>query len=297
MESAGWESDYQDYPINVVQTENRGRIVVSTRPIKAGEIVLLAQPYTYAVCEDHVHQICSHCLNPLPKECRMCSCGLWYCDSCLAAEHYPIECTALQKLPSHKYTTDQYSEIRMIIKIIARKLNETDPKMPYNLVLRLATNESAFDRATRDLIADMAETIASLFNGRISPDEIAGLLYRERSNAFGIWNKEACIASAVYPKASFFNHSCAPNCSRYSERPELTIRALVDIPKGMELTISYIDTKMSREARRLELSSYYHFICECERCRHDTGFAHSCPNCPGILVPVNRRKICYACDN
>ena len=91
------------------------------------------------------------------------------------------------------------------------------------------------------------------------------------SNNFGIWSaKGEVLGRSVYPRASYFNHSCDPNC--YSERkgPVLFVVADAEIRQGNELTISYIDTNQPRSARQTFLKQHYHFACQCQRCEAES---------------------------
>ncbi|KAF9126342.1 hypothetical protein BGW39_006708 [Mortierella sp. 14UC] len=57
-----------------------------------------------------------------------------------------------------------------------------------------------------------------------------------------------------------------PYESRVGEFRMMTFFSIRDIPKGQDITISYIDTEMPLQARRLALLTDYHFHCCCERC-------------------------------
>ncbi|KZS95468.1 hypothetical protein SISNIDRAFT_349193 [Sistotremastrum niveocremeum HHB9708] len=107
-----------------------------------------------------------------------------------------------------------------------------------------------------------------------------------------------CFARALYPQASLFNHSCAPNA--YGEattsislitcfgddareahiaeeigvgRPLTFIVAHSDeldrkstVAVGTEITINYIRGDQPVAYRRAKLMEDYHFACECQRC-------------------------------
>ncbi|KAF8939518.1 hypothetical protein BGZ58_009523 [Dissophora ornata] len=64
-----------------------------------------------------------------------------------------------------------------------------------------------------------------------------------------------------------------PYDSRVGEFRMMTFYAVKDIPKGHDVTISYIDTGMPLHARRLALLSDYHFHCCCERCLREEKLA------------------------
>ncbi|KAF9998278.1 hypothetical protein BGZ79_008041 [Entomortierella chlamydospora] len=57
-----------------------------------------------------------------------------------------------------------------------------------------------------------------------------------------------------------------PYDSRVGQFRMMTFFAIQDITKGQDVTISYIDTEMPLQARRLALLSDYHFHCCCDRC-------------------------------
>eukprot|EP01089_Gocevia_fonbrunei_P020741 TRINITY_DN7795_c0_g1_i1.p1 TRINITY_DN7795_c0_g1~~TRINITY_DN7795_c0_g1_i1.p1 ORF type:complete len:480 (-),score=91.79 TRINITY_DN7795_c0_g1_i1:17-1456(-) len=110
------------------------------------------------------------------------------------------------------------------------------------------------------------------------------------------------IGLGLYPEASFFNHSCAPNCvySTILNGDYIFVRAIRDIKAGEEICHSYIDLYLTCRERRQQLENYL-FDCQCERCsslpflkRDEALNAFICPNgskCPnGRLVPQQDSK-------
>lgn len=75
------------------------------------------------------------------------------------------------------------------------------------------------------------------------------------------------VGIAVFPSGARFNHSCRPNCRvSFDSLGCLCVAAADNIPKGSELTITYIDTRAPRVERRAKLLETFAFECECERC-------------------------------
>ena len=74
------------------------------------------------------------------------------------------------------------------------------------------------------------------------------------------------IGRSLYPSASYFNHSCEPNCEVFETGSILQVCARSDIAEGDEVTISYIDTQQRLRDRRLALQETYFFHCRCARC-------------------------------
>lgn len=89
-----------------------------------------------------------------------------------------------------------------------------------------------------------------------------------RCNTFGIFSaKDVQIGLAVYPTASYFNHSCAPNLLRRMDLGKCAcFYAMRDIGAGEALTISYAGGFKSVASRRQYLLENYRFFCRCESC-------------------------------
>ena len=90
--------------------------------------------------------------------------------------------------------------------------------------------------------------------------------------------------AAVYARACFMRHSCAPNAVYTTRRDgALFVRAVRPIAPGEQITVSFLDdmqmlwpTKRRRECL-LELK---YFVCRCPRCEQpDRACAVRCPRC------------------
>ncbi|KJE92016.1 hypothetical protein CAOG_03053 [Capsaspora owczarzaki ATCC 30864] len=105
--------------------------------------------------------------------------------------------------------------------------------------------------------------------------DVLKLVSQIESNGFGLWDgKGECYARALFPSASFFNHSCDPSCDRYQDKFLLSIATRRPIAAGEELSISYIDVNAPCRTRQHELLDSYHFQCSCTRCVRELA-AHS----------------------
>ena len=71
------------------------------------------------------------------------------------------------------------------------------------------------------------------------------------------------------------NHSCAPNCAKaMSDRGGcrvVDVIALRAVPRGEEITVSYLKLDAPGAARRAYLREKYNFDCRCARCVLDGG--------------------------
>jgi hypothetical protein len=96
-------------------------------------------------------------------------------------------------------------------------------------------------------------------------------LSRHLSNSFGIWEipitpDSENLGSAMYPSASYFNHSCDPNVIKVRNGQKVTFVTCQVVQPGEELCISYGDTDRPMEERRRMLRDWWGFNCNCVRC-------------------------------
>lgn len=76
--------------------------------------------------------------------------------------------------------------------------------------------------------------------------------------------------SALFLRFSRINHSCVPNCTYYVVKgrvPRIAVRAIRDIKGGEQLSISYVESGLSRGERQERLLSSWGFECDCGACK------------------------------
>jgi len=79
----------------------------------------------------------------------------------------------------------------------------------------------------------------------------------------------AAVGRELFIAASYFNHSCEPNCIIRRRGAFGFVSTLRAVEAGEELCISYIDLEPPRSARRAELLKCFHFHCQCTRCERE----------------------------
>jgi len=301
--------------------------------------------YTTSVSDEFNKNVCSGCWNVFPTnlamQCEDCHQVAYCSNECKQrAEHFLIECHGLKYLHSrdNTFTPDQNSEIRMILKMLAKaaieKAENNTPQHQHTVenfdandatakyirqplyedLLRLVPNASNYPAQVQEDVTKMAAHVRKICPKNSLSDltdaDIENLFYREKCNCFGMWDEsDRCLASAIFPIASFFNHSCVPNCTRYPDvNGCIAIRTLYPVPAGTELTIAYTTIKdITTTERKEQLSSYYCFDCGCDRCKDPTTRAdefvtqYLCKRdgCSGVVVPPEGEKSttrkCRAC--
>lgn len=147
-----------------------------------------------------------------------------------------------------------------------------------------------------EILEALKEVIDNKYIGESTDEYLLKLMSRSECNQFGLWSPEDdLLGLSLHPSASFFNHSCIPNCYSEWSGIRLVFKALYPIPAGSELTISYIDAHASTRKRKEELKNAYYFGCICARCvkstnRYPREYYDSfyqrylrCPRGPGLM--------------
>lgn len=91
------------------------------------------------------------------------------------------------------------------------------------------------------------------------------------TNTFGLVENEVEIGSGIFPFASYFNHSCAPNIARITVDGQLIFIVLRPIQINHQLFVCYREDfhHCLSQQRREELLTSYRFLCKCEACRRN----------------------------
>jgi hypothetical protein len=102
-------------------------------------------------------------------------------------------------------------------------------------------------------------------------------LSRHISNSFGVWELPISpdsehLGSAMYPSASYFNHSCDPNVTKVRQGRTVLFVTSKNVQPGEELCISYGHTERQVLERRQVLRDWWGFTCNCSRCSHELEF-------------------------
>jgi hypothetical protein len=111
----------------------------------------------------------------------------------------------------------------------------------------------------------------------------------------------------LYLGGSHFNHSCVFNCvyQIFTETGELQIRTVVDVRKGDELTIPYLNVVGKTEERREKLLQQLGIQCACVAClnnqntfdwNHKIAKSLQSGICSGCFAPPKTAmKVCKGC--
>jgi len=103
--------------------------------------------------------------------------------------------------------------------------------------------------------------------------------YEDENEVLGIFKTNAMIISdsesALFPWVCRANHSCVPNCNYMwnEDLGEQQLFAMINIPVGIELTVSYLPDNLIEgvEERQKYTLQFHNFICMCDCCAQNAG--------------------------
>ncbi|KAG9447387.1 hypothetical protein H6P81_013515 [Aristolochia fimbriata] len=275
--------------LRVAEIQGRGRAMVASQPIKPGQIILQESPillYPNAVSRvSGSLTFCSHCfrrIDPPHAEtprCPSCSHHALFCSlacrtAALCSSHSSWVCETLTRLRSSP-PPNQDLQTQANFLIAAFNLSVVSPSDFQKLLsLQGEASPNAEAATLHSLLSAISPNFASL-----SPELTAGLLAKDKQNAFGLMEPagdgdRSVRAYGIYPTASFFNHDCLPNACRFdyvdgsgTRNTDIIVRAIHDIAEGREACLSYFPVNWSYKDRQKRLMEDYGFECGCDRCR------------------------------
>jgi len=264
----------------------KGRCVRARREINPGETILRCAPFVHVVHDRRKEDHCAGCFKTLENavECVECGefCGVKYCaDVCRESDvAHVAECSMVR---TNAGTGVDLRGARMCLRLIHRRTEDPERFAKVMNALR-CEKKSPTPAATR---------LASAVRHRadVNPQEVEDMLGKTRENSHGVvdW-KLRQLGTGIYPEASMFNHSCAPNAvvsfaaggklnvccigvDDYEARameigPKgyAPLRRPRPIRKGEEVCIAYTELYRPAASRRLTLEKSKGFTCECVRC-------------------------------
>ena len=177
------------FPVRVIQSETRGRDLIATQHIDAGDVVLTVAPFGIVPNDAFMLTVCCGCLQhcPLQRRCKGCDAVL-LCEECATPGHrnsllHADECASLRQLrndpavrpPSKGASGMDQSEdaltgdaadtsgLRLLLRLIYARHRERSGLLP-ELQLR---------DASLDVIEDDIEAFESLEdNSHLFPEEL-----------------------------------------------------------------------------------------------------------------------------
>ena len=228
--------------------------------------------------------LCNQCLmeSSSLKRCSKCK-HLRYCSESCQREGWKIhrsECSGLRKVPST-------SHVPSLIRLCALFLSSAELKSEFS-ISSLMTHENIENDKIQEYYPFVLKGVTEMLKGSSSADpvEIYKMYNKLIVNLFTLEDGQLrTIGSALIPEISKINHSCEPNCVLSFKGRTAYITAIREIPKGTEITISYIPLPKSFLTRKEHLHRQFNFTCYCCLCskqreeKVDHMLMRECPVC------------------
>lgn len=281
--------------VTVAEIEGRGRGLVSTQSLKAGQIVLRDSPILLYSALPFINSssFCHNCFRKtMHSSSSICpSCSVAFCSpkcstAAASSSHSPYVCQALTRLlnlnspDAANLPLDRQLQARFLIA--AYNLAVVNPSQ-FQILL-------AFQGTVTDNDTSAAHYLSSLCPPPASTtiELTAALLAKDRLNAFGLMEpyiegqdgRRSVRAYGIYLKASFFNHDCLPNACRFDyvdaaaeNNTDIIVRMIHDVPQGREICLSYFPVNYYYSTRQKRLLYDYDFACDCDRCKVEANWS------------------------
>eukprot|EP00727_Mastigamoeba_balamuthi_P001425 m51a1_g1128 hypothetical protein (382) ;mRNA; f:196283-197510 len=301
--AGGFPLELRDVPGAGLQWEASRHICVGELVLRSeAYAAIVSHDQSATVCHTCLRPIARPQLSTAIR-CVGCGKATWCSERCrnvsrerLEVSHGEDECRAFRSLAraakpvnarlrasgGRQLTSNELSECRLVVRILARRLRELQRPgaaaaagHTFADVVCLVSNREEF-RSQRPRVYERLELKASLVASALagSPllrglgaDDVLGLLCREKCNTFGLWSPSSTMRGVgLYPVASYFNHSCAPNAVHHARGTALEIRALAPIARGEPVAVSYIELADDSAEHRAGTLWNFCFACGCPRC-------------------------------
>ncbi|KAI9353906.1 hypothetical protein BDR26DRAFT_849432, partial [Obelidium mucronatum] len=197
----------EPFPIRICTEAQSGRFAIASRDIPKDSLVLRARAFGIATSHPCRKECCSACFNAN----TMASSLPYSCPSIHLPLHSQYECSRFKDIniiPSSSTAFD---------KLLA-SIDEFLHRDPVTVALGSGASED---------LTDLMEAF-----------EIEREFGIRQCNGFGLWDAELeCMGNAVYPAASFFNHSCEKNLER-----QLNMRRTTSTSEDVEVVADAVDS-------------------------------------------------------
>ena len=254
------------------------RKVVAAQAIKSNQFVLIEPYVLVAVNETFVGKCCHLCLIELdsPKRCSACKFA-HYCSQ----EHQLLdwkaghkkECALMPKF--YQISNPTIDRMTLVMLKIYVQIDMIKDGRFTNIFDRLKHNEDdkSMKMSMYRQVARSFMTTAGISEPSSKIDQYAIYLDKFVTNAGNAPSTKSLgihMAATLGDKASWFNHSCQPNCLCVGEAGKGKVIATIgDVAAGDELTYAYVDLLQHVDARKSMLMALYKFECKCAKCERE----------------------------
>jgi len=230
-------------PYKVIKIEGKGKGLVATRKVAAGDVLLQEMP-----------------LMVIDST-----------DSEVSSDHFKLEFEVLGEA-TQKKVLELFDPVKDDLKLeLLENINEVEAG------IRKGREEDPDNQELGELVQRMGELGAGIIREADEEEED----YIRAQRIFAANSMQVCEVGAIYSSTegalyhhiSLINHSCNPNAvwswTKGNFRKKV-VRAIKPIKKGEEILVNYIDLEDfnygNKESRRLALVDKFGFFCKCSEC-------------------------------
>jgi len=163
-----------------------------------------------------------------------------------------------------------YTRAKEIVKAKRMKKKRISPlesSLQFSDILDLVSHAQHFPSSVRETLSRIMVKLETIIDTevQIARDICVSILLRIQCNAHTIMDdNRGRIALALYPTASYINHSCEPNCVySFCEKGLIQFRAIKPIKQGQQIYYSYVDLYQVTRIRQEKLMRSYFVDCKC----------------------------------
>jgi len=230
-------------PYKVIKIEGKGKGLVATRKVAAGDVLLQEMP-----------------LMVIDST-----------DSEVSSDYFKMEFEILGEA-TQKKVLELFDPVKDYLKLeLLENINEVEAG------IRKGREEDPDNQELGELVQRMGELGAGIIREADEEEED----YIRAQRIFAANSMQVCEVGAIYSSTegalyhhiSLINHSCNPNAvwswTKGNFRKKV-VRAIKPIKKGEEILVNYIDLEDfnygNKESRRLALVDKFGFFCKCSEC-------------------------------
>ncbi|KAJ4840146.1 hypothetical protein Tsubulata_000221 [Turnera subulata] len=294
--------------VTIQDIPGRGRGLVATKPLKAGQILLKDSPIllysafpltkqqqqpTPIYCDKCFKKLLLHSSSAI-SSCPSCSHHFFCSPTCLSAasasSHTPWVCQSLARLrhsPAFASPESSSSELQVQARFLVSAYNLAFVSPPdFQVLLSLQGGVRPQDASASQLLHPLLSSLCPpppVEGFPFTPELTAALLAKDGMNAFGLMEpfdpkrggERSVRAYGVYPKAALFNHDCLPNACRFDY-----IDAAVSGGDNTDITVRLIhDVPQGREICLSYFAVNLNYATRQKRLLEDYGFRCECDRC------------------
>jgi hypothetical protein len=197
-------------------------------------------------------------------------------DSCIFRKNHRVVFEALGvfgKIRKLKTFLEQHAEHKTIFDLDLSETNSPET-IERNLVQAVhSLQRNAVPKNLEPLMEEHCKLMASITKNQDHKKFLEGFMRHQMeliiTNSFGLMESVEEIGSGIFPFASYFNHSCAPNVGRITVDGCLVFFILRPVEKNQQLFVCYRSNFFytARQERQDEILESYRFVCTCEACQ------------------------------